>query len=84
MSRSSKAQARYDAWVKQAGWIVEFLERLQLAPSAHGIKWTRRMVEHYNYRYTLHHTRMPLGCKKQAGVFKQRINKVLVWLEEQS
>ena len=83
MTRQSKLMAKYEAWIAQAEWIVKFLEKLQAAPSAHGLSWTHSMVMHYKEKFMLHRQHMPRGCKKRAGEYEQRINKVLAWLKKQ-
>lgn len=84
MSRLKRTQVKYEAWIAQAEWIVRFLEKLRDAPSAHGLSWTQAMVDHYAGKYHNHLSRMPKACKKQAGEFTSRVEKILAWLDKQS
>lgn len=67
------------AWRAQAAWVVEFLEKLQRSPSAHGEKWTRNMILHYCNRFDLLYKNAPRSCRKQATSYKARVDGARDW-----
>ena len=66
-------------WVRQAEKIVKFMEKLKAMPSIHGMKWTRKMIEHYSKQFYAYLEVRPYSCKKQAIRFSERVNIVIAW-----
>lgn len=51
---------------KQVDWLYSLVKRFHESPSAHGLKWTAKMIIHYNKQYRQLRAHTPRGLGKWA------------------
>lgn len=65
------------AWCKQGAWLVKTITNLHETPAGQGLKWTAKMVKHYNDQYITLRKNTPPRAGHQADVYDKEINSIM-------